>query len=233
MGNGINFTKQQDKPSFTDDHVLVRTEYDQRFGDITVYKNKSTDSLVLAKEKVFENEDEFQLYLKNSKLRLVIKGDNICPIVNFDEKTINDWCTSFYKVDLAYEFSDLSLDKLLREIKASNPKKQVWFNQDEAIIFLENFVNILKVFGTYGYIHGDIQPCSTFVCENKYNKEKSLKVVDMYLLNDFETGYQRCLSDPDYHTPLSPSALASLSLRDVIGDYNKPKNDVFAAGITL
>lgn len=233
MGNGLNILKAQYKTSFMDDHLLMRTEYDQRFGEITVYKDKSSEKLVLSKERVFESEDQFENYIKSVKLRSNIQGDNICPKVYFESENQGEWCSEFYKVKIAFEYHDVSLDKLLRELKTSNPKKQVWFTQDESIIFQENIISILKTFGNEGYIHGDIQHSNVFVVENGYNKDKHLKILDLCLLNDFETGYTRCLTDCDYRSPLSPSALASLSLRDVKGDYNKPKNDVFAAGITL
>ena len=54
--------------------------------------------LVLRREE-FESEEEFEKYQNDSKLRLVIQGENICPVVNFEEKTVNDWCTSFFKVN--------------------------------------------------------------------------------------------------------------------------------------
>lgn len=78
--------------------------------------------------------------------------------------------------------------------------------------------------------HGDIQPSNVFVDSKEDNQ---LKVLDNGFLNEFSSGYIRCINDCDYYSPLSPSAMNSLGLRLTNGDFNKPKNDIWAAGITM
>ena len=82
-----------------------------------------------------------------------------------------------------------------------------------------------------GLVHGDIQPGNCFIVEE--NGKKDLVIMDSAFLTDFETGYYRAMNDPDYHTPLSNRALGCLMERDQGAFYDKPKNDIWAVGITM
>jgi hypothetical protein len=83
----------------------------------------------------------------------------------------------------------------------------------------------LKAFHDIGTCHGDVQPSTVFVLDNK-----TLKLVDTTFLNDGRSGFERRHQEMDYSTPLSPQAVNCLLKDQNLTLYDKEKNDIWAAG---
>lgn len=230
---GGDISKEEAESRFFDDYALVRAEYDERFGEINIYKAKRSSEIVLVKEKVFENKHRFETFKKESEIRRKLDPNFVSQIHYFNTDVQDEWCTSFYKATIAFEFYEMTVDKLLRQMKIGHESSLTWFDQDEAWVLLKNLVGILRAYSMQGVTHGDIQPMNVFYIEDPHCDEKSLKVLDQTLLHEREAGYHRCNVDFDYHSPLSPSALAQIATATQNPDYDKSKNDVWAAGITM
>lgn len=105
---------------------------------------------------------------------------------------------------------------------------QKWFEEEEIWSMLTDLINSLRNFAQRNLVHGDVQSCNIFVLsDNKF------KIIDSAFLNEFESGYIRRKNDMDYFSPLSPKALISLMNRDKTENYDKLKNDIYAAGMTI
>ena len=96
---------------------------------------------------------------------------------------------------------------------------------------LGNFINILREYSAKNLAHGDFQPSYVFVFDE--NGKRSLIIIDSAFMNEFETGYLRMLNDHDYKSPLSRNALGCLMRREHHEDFDKGKNDIWGAGVTL
>lgn len=96
---------------------------------------------------------------------------------------------------------------------------------------MECLIKMLREFSMRNMVHGDIQPCNIFVYEE--NNQKNLIIIDSCFLGDTDMGYYRMMNDPDFKTPLSGSALHCLMDRDMNASFNRQKNDLYAAAITL
>ena len=96
---------------------------------------------------------------------------------------------------------------------------------------LGDLIKILREYSMKNLVHGDIQPGNIFIVED--NGKKDLVIIDSAFLTDFETGYFRALNDPDYKTPLSNRALTCLMERDINARYDRTKNDIWSAAITM
>lgn len=113
-------------------------------------------------------------------------------------------------------------------MKASNAPTSQWFEEEEIWSMLTDLINSLRNFAQRNLVHGDVQSCNIFVLsDNKF------KIIDSAFLNEFESGYIRRKNDMDYFSPLSPKALISLMNRDKTENYDKLKNDIYAAGMTI
>lgn len=136
---GVSDSKEdQSNQLHLDDYYLIRTEFDQRFGEIQIFKNKHDSSLVLLKDKVFESKEKYESYKNEADIRKRINSSYICPLLYFQSQANNEWCSSFQNVKVAFEYHETSLDKLLREMKTSQEPSLIWFSQDEAWKFLED-----------------------------------------------------------------------------------------------
>lgn len=87
----------------------------------------------------------------------------------------------------------------------------------------------LKAFRDANVHHGDIQPSSIFVLDNK-----SLKLLDVSFINNQESGFLRKYKEYDFTTPLSPQAMQSLIIGpEISSSFDKEKNDIWSIGITV
>ena len=93
-------------------------------------------------------------------------------------------------------------------------------------------MNCLREYSVKGFPHGDIQPHNIFVIED-CEISKKIKLLDSSMLNEAESGYQRMRNDSEYVSPLSPQAMSCLSHRDSKPTYDKSKNDIWSAAITM
>ena len=98
---------------------------------------------------------------------------------------------------------------------------------------LGDLIKILREYSVKNLAHGDIQPHNIFIINEDCETPKKMKIIDTCFINEFESGYERMKVDSEYQTPLSPQALFCLSNRDANPNYNKSKNDIWAAGVTM
>ena len=113
-------------------------------------------------------------------------------------------------------------------MKTSSMPNGQWFDEDESWVMMGDLINALRSFAQRNLVHGDIQPQNVFIM-----KDNHLKLIDSAFVNEFESGYKRKLNDDNYYSPLSPSALISVAKRVQKPQFDKMKNDVWSAGITI
>lgn len=95
---GGDISKEEAESRFFDDYVLVRAEYDERFGEINIYKSKCSSDIMLVKEKIFENKSKFESYKKESEIRRKLDSTFVSQIHYFNSKpfaqilTLYSWC---------------------------------------------------------------------------------------------------------------------------------------------
>lgn len=79
---GTSESKDRSIESFLREYEEVRTEYDQRVGEVKIYKKiKNPEIKVLIKEKWFEHAKAFQKFLRRVKRRRRISCENVAPIL--------------------------------------------------------------------------------------------------------------------------------------------------------
>ena len=105
---GSNNSQEDIENRFFQEYTLLRTEYDQRFGEANIYRSNHSNKKILVKEKIFENEKNFEEFKEKIRVRKALSSDNIASIIysNFDVQ--KEWCTNFYKATIAFEFYEMS-----------------------------------------------------------------------------------------------------------------------------
>ena len=81
---GADISREEAESRFFDDYALVRAEYDERFGEINIYKAKRSSDIVLVKEKVFENKTKFENFKKESEIRRKLDPNFVSEIHYFN-----------------------------------------------------------------------------------------------------------------------------------------------------
>lgn len=206
----------------------LRRESDITFGAVTIYRNRKNPKLtVMVKERMFNSEESVEAFVSKAKSRMNMKGENIAPLIELIIKEDKALCSSNYKVLMAYEFQERTLEKVLRLRKTYETEDKLCLSEEDAWGILRNLVHAAKLYRDKGFTHGDIQPSSIFVMS-----DKTLKLVDTSFMNEQESGYTRRYHDFQYRSTLSPQALAMLTLGPKYATYDKEKNDVWSIGMT-
>lgn len=79
---GTSESKNRSVESFLREYEEMRTEYDQRVGEVKIYRKiKNPEITVLIKEKWFEHSNGYQKFLRRVKKRRRINCENVAPIL--------------------------------------------------------------------------------------------------------------------------------------------------------
>ena len=122
---GANNAKSDNDLDLINEYIQLKTEYDHRFGEVMIYKHKRLNELVLVKEKVYENQKVYDINREMAKDRAKMNHEHISTIIYSNFNIEKEWCSTFYKGTLGFEYHDMSLDKLLREMKTSQAPTEI------------------------------------------------------------------------------------------------------------
>lgn len=209
---------------------------DKRFGRISIYRqNKEEKGLVMFKEKwITDKKESLQIHAMIQARRNIVHPNlAIMPIYEIAQD--KQGLQYVYRHLMGFEFFTQTLEDEIKQrdlvgqahegvlLSADNS-----YSEPEIWYILTTLISVIKTFESYGYHHGDIQPMNIFVDE-----EGKLKLIDNSLVNYGEIGYQKMMFDKKYKAILSPIQLNALDLQQLTPVHDKPKSDIFAAGITV
>ena len=123
MGNENQ--KPTDELDLVGEYTQIRAEYDVRFGDVSIYKHKRLNEYVLVKEKIYENQKMLERHKEMASERSKMNHEHISTIIYTNFNVEKEWCSTFYKGTLGFEYHDMSLDRLLREMKTSQAPTEI------------------------------------------------------------------------------------------------------------
>ena len=79
---GAEQSKGKTIEQFRKEYEEVRTEYDNRVGEVKIYKSKKNpDMQVMSKVKTFQRQGEFDKFLKKIKKRKILESANVTPLL--------------------------------------------------------------------------------------------------------------------------------------------------------
>ena len=78
---GASDSKDNNNLDLINEYTVLKTEYDQRFGEVTVYKHKKLNELVLVKEKIFDGQASYQKTKDMANNRSKMNQDLVCSVI--------------------------------------------------------------------------------------------------------------------------------------------------------
>lgn len=227
MGNTLGATRTEE--DFLHEFSEVKRESDAQFGSVIIYRsNKNSKLMLLVKEKIFTSSEELRAYVSKASTRASIKGINVSPLMEtivIEEKSL---CSTSYKVLIGYEYHERTLEKLLRLRKNYDNEDAQIMTESDAWGILSDLARGLRSFQEKSISHGDIQPASIFVLNNK-----TLKLIDNCFMNEHKSAFNRRYYDFSYKSTFGPQAMSMLSLGPNHASFDKEKNDIWSIGICL
>jgi hypothetical protein len=161
MGN--TDSEIQNEQQLLSSYQLISTEDDRRFGDIAIYKNRRTHTLVWIKEVILENEsaiEHFKTYSKapstNNEMFLTLNSQLVGQRSHFCGA-----CSNSHKLVVVMEYFERDLEgEIMRRAEDMDffPEAEIWY-------ILEAVMMVEKHMLSYKRVHGDIRSAGIFISE--------------------------------------------------------------------
>lgn len=78
---GSDNSKQTNELDLANEYINLKTEYDQRFGEVTVYKHKRLNELVLVKDKIFDSSQLYEKFRQMAEIRSKMNHEHISTVI--------------------------------------------------------------------------------------------------------------------------------------------------------
>jgi len=225
MGNSSSTQYEQ----FHQYYVKHGEDKDPRYGHVVYYHHRNQPKdLVLVKDKWTNSLAESQDINTFVQNRQSIDHPNLAPCRNYIMEEDKQWCSTFYKHNLAFDYYDNNLEKEIRKRNSdadfSNFKS---FSEPELWYLANSVTNVdLALAREGGGYHGDVQPSTVLLDE-----EGKVKMIDSGLLHLNKTTYQRMLYDRNVKAAVSPQLLDQLQQKKVNPEYDASKEESWGVGM--
>ena len=210
-------------------HYKQDSYKDPRYGEITVYKDKSNthNQLILKKQWCNSKKDSNKLIKEIDNKR---RNDNktLAEMRGYSVDENAQCCSTSYEVNKMFEYYDRNLEVELAK-KSKIPETDEftkYFFEPEIWYIFDSLIMLEKSFNQKGYVHGDIQPYTMHIDPDGF-----VKVLDMNLVNPSHSAYRKVLNGK-YKAALSPQQMESLRNGDETPHHNEQKSEVWAIGMT-
>jgi serine/threonine protein kinase len=134
---------------------------DHRYGEFTILRNPQTSQLIMMKEKVLNTKDTIKREILQCQDLMNLQSPFIIELLDYSTSTQNDFCSTFYKIRLFYEYES---NDMQREIKQRQSQGRC-FTMEELTHLLYNMIESGAYLQKNDYPHGDIRPCYLHITE--------------------------------------------------------------------
>ena len=228
MGNSSSTSAEYKE--FRKYYIKHGEDDDPRYGHIVYYHHRNQPSdLILLKDKWTNSLSESQDINTFVLNRQSITHPNLALCRNYIQEEDKQWCSTFYKHNLAFEYFDNNLAKEISKRKTDGEFAAIKdFREPEIWYLVNSAVNANKtLLDETGSTSGDTQPNTCLL-----DGSGQLKLVDSGLLHLNKSTYQRMLYDKSIKAAVSPTLLTQLQQKKVNAEYDISKEESWSIGMT-
>lgn len=204
---------------------FLRKSNDPRFGEISLYKNKSTNDLIFAKEKLVTSKQQASNDIRDLKSRIALNHPNLHRLTGYSTAIQKELCSTNYLTRAYYEFPKSDLQKEINDRKQNGGQ----FSGDELLNFANQSINGLTHLHKLDISHGDVRPLN--IGFNRDTREVQIldRLQDPSPLEKLQTN--NIINKKDLF--ISPEVYRKLQGKDKTLKYNPYKNDLYSLGLSL
>jgi serine/threonine protein kinase len=205
--------------------TFIRKSNDPRFGEISLYKSKTGNDMIFAKEKLVTAKQQASNDIRDLKSRQALNHKNIQKVLGYSTTTQKELCSTNYLTKAFYEFPKSDLHKGIEEKRQngqvySTPELQNIGNQ--ALQGLNHLHNL-------EISHGDVRPLNIGL-----NRDTDgVQILDR--LNNPAPAEQvqnkNIVENKDLY--MSPELYRKLQGKDKTVKCNPYKEDLYGLGLSL
>ncbi|EGR27196.1 protein kinase domain protein [Ichthyophthirius multifiliis] len=206
------------------DFTQAQSLNDVRYGTIKILENKQSKQKVAEITKTTNNEKQWQTRVAELKFRSLLDHPNIVKLLNFNSQQNNEFCSSFYKICLLYEyyFNDLKTEISERR------RVRIPYTEGELLYLLQSLASAILYLKSKNVTHGDIRPYNVLL-----NDIGQVKLGELYIQSQNMSNYSLLLTGQTDDCYISPQLLEHLKRFNQTPTYDASKNEVFSLGMTL
>jgi serine/threonine protein kinase len=227
MGNQQSFEQHHDFKDLQTNYTYEKKFNDNRFGEIKLLKEKSSNNKIFQKDFSSNTPKEFEDYIQQIKDSSVLAHPNILRVFGYNSKKEDLFCADFYKLSLFFECFETDLEQEIarrRHVKDHFAETELWYILDavsSACCYLQ----------TNKIPHRDIRPYNIFVNANKEYKISATNIFRQNYNPLYFENFEGLESQTRFYSPEVLKYITTpVDKRTPIDEY---KNDVFGLGMTL
>lgn len=206
----------------------VRKTQDPRFGEVTIYQEPKSKSLIACKSFNFNDEKLARELMGICQGISKLNSPYICRLLDFGCEMNKELCSSSFIVNQFYEFPHIDLKK-----ETINRDKHVrFFNNDELLQILYQQIAAMKMLEENKLFHGDLRPLYIGLNRDLFTSKLILQSDDIKNKRDILQIQQNHYKFNDilYLSPQLYEAIASNNLKIY---FDPIKEDMFALGLIM
>ncbi len=206
-------------------YQFLRKSNDPRFGEISLYKNKSTNDLVFAKEKLVTSKQQASNDIRDLKSRMALNHPNLHRLIGYSTAIQKELCSTNYLTRAYYEFPKSDLQKEINDKRANNSQ----FSGSELVNVAQQSVSGLNHLHKLDISHGDVRPLNLGF--NKDTREVQIldRLQDPSPLEKLQGN--NIINKKDLY--IAPEVYRKLQGKDKLLKYSAQKNDLYGLGLSL
>lgn len=204
---------------------FLRKSNDPRFGEISLYKNKSTNDLIFAKEKLVTSKQQASNDIRDLKSRIALNHPNLHRLVGYSTAIQKELCSTNYLTRAYYEFPKTDLQKEINDRKQNGGR----FSGDELLNIANQTFSGLNHLHKLDITHGDIRPLNVGYNRDSHEVRILDRLSDPSPLEKLQTN--NIVTRKELF--LSPELHRKLQGNNKTLKYDPAKVDNYAAGLTL
>lgn len=221
----------QGKSKFIDAKLYNSAEYDEinsfndeRYGYMKLLVNKSTLLKYAEISKTLNDESILDKRVEELTFRQQLEHPNVVKLLSFNSQKKDEFCSSFYKLGLFYEYFNNNLRNEISErqkVRAAYREGELWY-------LLDCLLNVVYYLKNKNVNHGDIRPYNIII-----TPEGQVKLGEIFLHSQPLSSYSQLLTNSLEELYISPQLYRSLKEFKATPVYDANKSDIYSIGMTL
>lgn len=204
---------------------FLRKSNDPRFGEISLFKNKGTNDLIFAKEKLVTSKQQASNDIRDLKSRMALNHNNLHKLIGYSTAVQKELCSTNYLTKAYYEFPKSDLQKEINDRKQNGGN----FTGDELLNVGSQAVNGLAHLHKLDISHGDVRPLNIGYNRDSRNVQILDRLQDPSPLEKLQSN--NIINKKDLY--VAPELYRKLQGKDKTLKYNPYKNDLYGLGLSL
>lgn len=197
---------------------------DGRYGQIRILRSKSNGQLFCEMVKTQNTQQTYEAKIKECEFKKRLRHPNIVQLQDFAYNKNEQFCSSFWKVSMLYEYVN---HDLRREITQRSKKGRI-FSDFELWYLISSVVGALIFYKKNQFQHGDVRPYTILI-----TPEGEVKLAENYQFNRHLNGYSQVLMELRDELYLTPQMMSFLKVKLATPKVDIHKVEVYALGLTV